>query len=74
MVMVVVSSALQATLEDCVCLQLRGGSEDCMAPAEHSLSQLTELHNKLMLIATKAEEGREEANRFLEVGAAPTSP
>ncbi|XP_063997714.1 E3 ubiquitin-protein ligase RNF213-like, partial [Pogoniulus pusillus] len=62
----------KATLEDCVWLQLRGGSEDCMAPAEHStrpyqLSQLTELQNKLMLIATKVEEGREEANRFLEI-------
>ncbi|XP_068024256.1 E3 ubiquitin-protein ligase rnf213-alpha-like [Melanerpes formicivorus] len=62
----------KAALEDCVSLKLQGGSEDCKSPAEHrlrmyKLSQLTELQNKLMLIATKVEEGRAEANRFLEI-------
>ena len=34
---------------------------------EYSLAQLTELQNKLMFVTTKAEQGREEADRFLEV-------
>ena len=80
MVTSVVFSAFQATLEDCVSLQLLNDDEESTPPADqkakkYSLSQLTELQNKLMLIATKVEQGREEANRFLEVSdsAAPTS-
>lgn len=70
--MLVVFSAFQATLEDCVSLRLLNDSEESTSPADqkakkYSLSQLTELQNKLMLIATKVEQGREEANRFLEV-------
>jgi len=38
----------------------------------YSMAQLTELRNKLMLITTKAEQGREEANRFLEVNHSAT--
>lgn len=79
-VTLVVFSAFQATLEDCVSLRLLNDNEESMPPADpkgkkYSLSQLTELQNKLMLIATKVEQGREEANRFLEVGhsAAPMS-
>ncbi|KAM6394866.1 E3 ubiquitin-protein ligase rnf213-alpha-like [Rhynochetos jubatus] len=62
----------KATLEDCVSLRLLSDSEEGASPADegpkkYSLSQLTELQNKLMLIATKAEQGTEEANRFLEI-------
>nr|XP_009916892.1 PREDICTED: E3 ubiquitin-protein ligase RNF213-like [Haliaeetus albicilla] len=62
----------KATLEDCVSLKLLNDGEESASPADqkakkYSLSQLTELQNKLMLIATKVEQGREEANRFLEV-------
>ncbi|XP_063178349.1 E3 ubiquitin-protein ligase rnf213-alpha-like isoform X3 [Chroicocephalus ridibundus] len=62
----------KATLEDCVSLRLLNDSEESTSPADQkdkkcSLSQLTELQNKLMLIATKVEQGREEANRFLEI-------
>ncbi|XP_074786497.1 E3 ubiquitin-protein ligase rnf213-alpha-like [Athene noctua] len=62
----------KATLEDCVLLRLRDDDEEGASPADqkvkkYSLSQLTELQNKLMLIATKVEQGREEANRFLEI-------
>ncbi|XP_042653147.1 E3 ubiquitin-protein ligase rnf213-alpha-like [Tyto alba] len=62
----------KATLEDCVLLRLLNDSEESESPADwknkkYSLSQLTELQNKLMLIATKVEQGREEANRFLEI-------
>ncbi|XP_026723294.1 E3 ubiquitin-protein ligase rnf213-alpha-like [Athene cunicularia] len=62
----------KATLEDCVLLRLRDDDEEGESPADqkvkkYSLSQLTELQNKLMLIATKVEQGREEANRFLEI-------
>ena len=76
----VVFSASQATLEDCVSLRLLNDSKESAFPAgqkakKYSLSQLTELQNKLMLMATKVEQGREEANRFLEVSrsTAPTS-
>ncbi|KAM9258624.1 E3 ubiquitin-protein ligase rnf213-alpha-like [Morus bassanus] len=60
------------TLEDCVSLRLLNDSEESTSPADQkankcSLSQLTELQNKLMLITTKVEQGREEANRFLEI-------
>ncbi|XP_009867566.1 PREDICTED: E3 ubiquitin-protein ligase RNF213-like, partial [Apaloderma vittatum] len=62
----------KATLEDCVSVQLQNDGEKSTSPADqeakkYSLSQLTELQNKLMLITTKAEKGREEANRFLEI-------
>ncbi|XP_074663829.1 E3 ubiquitin-protein ligase rnf213-alpha-like isoform X2 [Strix aluco] len=62
----------KATLEDCVLLRLWDDDEEGASPADqkvkkYSLSQLTELQNKLMLIATKVEQGREEANRFLEI-------
>ncbi|XP_009695289.1 PREDICTED: E3 ubiquitin-protein ligase RNF213-like [Cariama cristata] len=62
----------QATLEDCISLRLLDDSEESTSPADqkakkYSLSRLTELQNKLMLIATKVEQGREEANRFLEI-------
>ncbi|XP_009322559.1 PREDICTED: E3 ubiquitin-protein ligase RNF213-like [Pygoscelis adeliae] len=62
----------KAMLEDCVSLRLLNDSEESTSPADqkakkYSLSQLTELQNKLMLIATKVEQGREEANRFLEI-------
>lgn len=74
--MPVVFSTFQATLEDCVSLKLLNDREESASPADqkakkYSLSQLTELQNKLMLIATKVEQGREEANRFLEVRHAP---
>ncbi|XP_075580950.1 E3 ubiquitin-protein ligase rnf213-alpha-like [Pelecanus crispus] len=62
----------KATLEDCVSLQLLNDSEESAPPADqkakkYCLSELTELQNKLMLLATKVEQGREEANRFLEI-------
>ncbi|XP_062457519.1 E3 ubiquitin-protein ligase rnf213-alpha-like [Rhea pennata] len=68
---VVFSSAFQATLEDCISLRLlKDGTESMSQAAQtrtYSLAQLTELQNKLMLIATKADQGREEVNRFLEI-------
>ncbi|KAM6364551.1 LOW QUALITY PROTEIN: E3 ubiquitin-protein ligase rnf213-alpha-like [Pluvialis apricaria] len=62
----------KATLEDCVSLRLLDDGKENATSADrktkkYSLSQLTELQNKLMLIATKVEQGREEANRFLEI-------
>ncbi|KAM6211439.1 E3 ubiquitin-protein ligase rnf213-alpha-like [Sarcoramphus papa] len=62
----------KAALEDCVSvLLLKDTTEDVsqtdQKAKEYSLAQLTELQNKLMLITTKAEQGREEANRFLEI-------
>ncbi|XP_055559911.1 E3 ubiquitin-protein ligase rnf213-alpha-like isoform X6 [Falco cherrug] len=62
----------KAMLEDCISLRLLDDSEETTSPPDqkakkYSLSQLTELQNKLMLIATKVEQGREEANRFLEI-------
>ncbi|XP_072704248.1 E3 ubiquitin-protein ligase rnf213-alpha-like isoform X2 [Ciconia boyciana] len=62
----------KATLEDCVSLRLLNDSEESTSLGDqkdkkYSLSELTELQNKLMLIATKVEQGREEANRFLEI-------
>lgn len=76
----VVFSAFQARLEDCVSLRLLNDSEESTSPADqktkkYSLSQLVALQNELTLVATKVEQGREEANRFLEVShsTAPTS-
>ncbi|XP_029898687.1 E3 ubiquitin-protein ligase rnf213-alpha-like isoform X1 [Aquila chrysaetos chrysaetos] len=62
----------KAALEDCVSVQLlqdttEEASQTDQNAKEYSLAQLTELQNKLMLITTKAEQGREEANRFLEI-------
>ncbi|KAM6439343.1 E3 ubiquitin-protein ligase rnf213-alpha-like isoform 2-T2 [Rhynochetos jubatus] len=61
----------KAALEDCISVQLQKdttveASQTDQNAREYSLAQLTELQNKLMLI-TKAEQGREEANRFLEI-------
>lgn len=69
--------AFQAVLEDCISVQLpkETTEEACQTDQkaeEYSLAQLTELQNKLMLITTKAEQGREEANRFLEVSHSAT--
>ncbi|KAH1172131.1 hypothetical protein KIL84_007749, partial [Mauremys mutica] len=64
------------SLDNCISLQLpgdvaekaaQGDQTDKMDSRAYSLAQLTELQNKLMLIATKAEQGREEVNRFLEI-------
>ncbi|XP_075784969.1 E3 ubiquitin-protein ligase rnf213-alpha-like isoform X2 [Pelodiscus sinensis] len=64
------------SLDTCISLQLpgditekaaQGDQQDKMESRTYSLAQLTELQNKLMLIATKAEQGREEVNRFLEI-------
>ncbi|KAM6032909.1 E3 ubiquitin-protein ligase rnf213-alpha-like isoform 2-T2 [Chlamydotis macqueenii] len=62
----------KATLDDCISLRLLNDSEETTSPADqkakkYSFSQLTELQNKLMLMATKVEQGREDANRFLEI-------
>nr|XP_009926081.1 PREDICTED: E3 ubiquitin-protein ligase RNF213-like [Haliaeetus albicilla] len=62
----------KAALEDCVSVQLlqdttEEASQTDQNAKEYSLAQLTELQNKLMLITTKTEQGREEANRFLEI-------
>ncbi|XP_009475166.1 PREDICTED: E3 ubiquitin-protein ligase RNF213-like [Nipponia nippon] len=62
----------KAALEDCVSVLLpkdttEEASQTDQKDKEYSLAQLTELQNKLMLITTKAEQGREEANRFLEI-------
>ncbi|XP_074936539.1 E3 ubiquitin-protein ligase rnf213-alpha-like, partial [Phalacrocorax aristotelis] len=62
----------KATLEDCVLFRLLNDSKESTFPADqkaksYSFSQLTELQNKLMLVTTKVEQGREEANRFLEI-------
>ncbi|EMP27441.1 hypothetical protein UY3_15462 [Chelonia mydas] len=63
------------SLDNCISLLLPGDvkekdaqedQKDKMDCRTYSLAQLTELQNKLMLIATKAEQGREEVNRFLE--------
>lgn len=76
-VMLVVFCALQGPLEDWISLRLLDDGEEGTdhGVKNYSLSQLTMLQNKLMLIARKAEEGREETNRFLEVShsTAPTS-
>lgn len=69
--------AFQAALEDCVSVLLLKDTTDDASQTdqkakEYSLAQLTELQNKLMLITTKAEQGREEANRFLEVSHSTT--
>ncbi|XP_065501150.1 E3 ubiquitin-protein ligase rnf213-alpha-like [Caloenas nicobarica] len=63
---------VKAVLEDCISAQLprdtpEKASQTDQKAKEYSLAQLTELQNKLMLITTKAEQGREEANRFLEI-------
>lgn len=70
--------AFQAALEDCVSVQLlqdttEEASQTDQNAKEYSLAQLTELQNKLMLITTKTEQGREEANRFLEVSHSATT-
>ncbi|XP_056183966.1 E3 ubiquitin-protein ligase rnf213-alpha-like isoform X3 [Falco biarmicus] len=62
----------KATLEDCVSLRLlKDATEEASQTDQkakgYSLAQLIELQNKLMLVTTKAEQGREEANRFLEI-------
>ncbi|KAM6093566.1 E3 ubiquitin-protein ligase rnf213-alpha-like [Chlamydotis macqueenii] len=62
----------KAALEDCVSVLLlkdttEEGSQMDQKDKEYSLAQLTELQNKLMLITTEAEQGREEVNHFLEV-------
>ncbi|KAM7163185.1 E3 ubiquitin-protein ligase rnf213-alpha-like isoform 1-T1 [Macrochelys suwanniensis] len=64
------------SLDNCISLLLPGDVAEKAAQGDqtektdsrtYSLAQLTELQNKLMLIATKAEQGREEVNRFLEI-------
>ncbi|EMP27445.1 hypothetical protein UY3_15466 [Chelonia mydas] len=64
------------SLDNCISLLLPGDTAEKAAQGHqtdktdsrtYSLAQLTELQNKLMLIATKAEQGREEVNRFLEI-------
>ncbi|XP_030418159.1 E3 ubiquitin-protein ligase RNF213-like isoform X2 [Gopherus evgoodei] len=64
------------SLDNCISLQLPGDVAEKAAQGDqtdktdsrtYSLAQLTELQNKLMLIAAKAEQGREEVNRFLEI-------
>ncbi|XP_043373130.1 E3 ubiquitin-protein ligase rnf213-alpha-like isoform X4 [Dermochelys coriacea] len=64
------------SLDNCISLLLpgdiaekaaKGHQTDKTDSRTYSLAQLTELQNKLMLIATKAEQGREEVNRFLEI-------
>ncbi|XP_062496366.1 E3 ubiquitin-protein ligase RNF213-like isoform X4 [Pezoporus occidentalis] len=62
----------KATLENCVSLRLLPDCEGSTSPAtpkdkQYSFPELRELQNKLMLITTKVEQGREETNRFLEV-------
>ncbi|KYO41916.1 E3 ubiquitin-protein ligase RNF213 [Alligator mississippiensis] len=61
------------SLDDCISLELpeddakSAPQQDATAKKAYSLAQLTELQNKLMLIATKVEQGQEEAKRFLEI-------
>ncbi|CAM4686184.1 unnamed protein product [Lepidochelys kempii] len=64
------------SLDNCISLLLPGDVKEKDAQEDqkdktdcrtYSLAQLTELQNKLMLIATKAEQGRKEVNRFLEI-------
>ncbi|TFJ98108.1 proline-rich AKT1 substrate 1 [Platysternon megacephalum] len=64
------------SLDNCISLQIPGDVAEKAAQGDqtektdsrtYGLAQLTELQNKLMLIATKAEQGREEVNRFLEI-------
>ncbi|XP_074426105.1 E3 ubiquitin-protein ligase rnf213-alpha-like isoform X2 [Larus michahellis] len=62
----------KAALEDCVSVLLlkdttEEESQTDQNAKQYNLAQLTELQNKLMLITTKAEQGREEANRFVEI-------
>ncbi|XP_074938739.1 E3 ubiquitin-protein ligase rnf213-alpha-like isoform X2 [Phalacrocorax aristotelis] len=62
----------RASLEDCVSVLLQEDTTEETPQTdqnakEYNLAQLTELQNKLMLITTKVEQGREEANRFLEI-------
>ncbi|XP_032847063.2 E3 ubiquitin-protein ligase rnf213-alpha-like [Tyto alba] len=62
----------KAALDDCVSVLLLKDTTEKESQTDHidenySLAHLTELQNKLMLITTKAEQGREEANRFLEI-------
>lgn len=64
--------AFQAALENCVSvLLLKETIEEAyqtdQKAKEYSLAQLTMLQNKPVLKITKAEQGREEANWFLEV-------
>ncbi|XP_026713188.1 E3 ubiquitin-protein ligase rnf213-alpha-like [Athene cunicularia] len=59
-------------LEDCVSVLLlkdttEEESQTDQKAEEYSLAQLTELQNKLMLVTTKAEQGKEEADRFLQI-------
>ncbi|XP_065534709.1 E3 ubiquitin-protein ligase RNF213-like isoform X6 [Lathamus discolor] len=60
----------KAGLEDCISVLLlkdtTEGVFQTYQKSTYSLAELTELQNKIMLI-TKAEQGREEANRFLEI-------
>ncbi|KYO18317.1 hypothetical protein Y1Q_0012798 [Alligator mississippiensis] len=61
------------SLDDCISLKLP--EDDAKSASQqagtgkkvYSLAQLTELQNKLMLIATKVEHGQEEVKRFLEI-------
>ncbi|GAB0180508.1 E3 ubiquitin-protein ligase rnf213-alpha-like [Grus japonensis] len=64
--------AFQAALENCVSvLLLKETIEEAyqtdQKAKEYSLAQLTMLQNKPVLKITKAEQGREEANWFLEI-------
>ncbi|KAM6240959.1 E3 ubiquitin-protein ligase rnf213-alpha-like [Porphyrio hochstetteri] len=65
-------SKFKATLEDCISLRVLNDSEQSASSTDqkdkkYSLSQLMELQNKLMLMSTKIEQGREDANCFLEI-------
>ncbi|KAK4830963.1 hypothetical protein QYF61_014422 [Mycteria americana] len=62
----------KAALEDCVSVLLlkdttEEASQTDKKAKEYSLAQLTEFQNKVMLITRKAEQGREEADCFLEI-------
>ena len=55
-------------VEDVVRLQLPPESKDDREnPRSYTVQQLNDLQSKLMLVAGKAEKGKDEVDRFVEV-------
>ena len=61
-------SILLQKVEDVVRLQLPPESNDDREnPRSYTVQQLNDLQSKLMLVAGKAEKGKDEVDRFVEV-------
>lgn len=58
-----VATCLQRCLQNMVAVTVTRGSEE----KRYQLEELLELQNKLMLMSSRGEHGREQVNRFTEV-------